>query len=72
MTACIIHLLEKKKTTCMNMSRRANIDPELSDVETQAGGSDCGVFALAFATVICFGHVPGKFNQQLQNKESKV
>ena len=32
-----------------------------ADVQMQAGGSDCGIFALAFATAICCGHSPGKF-----------
>ena len=27
----------------------------------QAGGDDCGVFAIAFATALCCGHPPGKF-----------
>ncbi len=32
-----------------------------ADVQMQAGGTECGVFALAFATAICFGYSPGKF-----------
>ena len=28
----------------------------------QAGGSDCGLFAIAFATSLCYGQSPGKFH----------
>ena len=28
----------------------------------QAGGSDCGLFAIAFATSLCYGQLPGKFH----------
>ena len=28
----------------------------------QAGGSDCGLFAIAFATSLCYGHSSGKFH----------
>ena len=31
------------------------------DVQMQAGGSDCGLFAIAFATAIVNGVPPGKF-----------
>ena len=37
-------------------------EPNSPDVQMQARVSDCGVFALAFATAICFGHSPGKFH----------
>ena len=41
-----------------------------ADVQMQAGGSDCGIFALAFATAIYCGHSPGKFQfdqQRMRN-----
>jgi len=51
-------------------------EPELTlsfiDVQMQAGGSDCGVFALAFATAICFGHSPGKFQFNQQQMRSHL
>jgi len=38
----------------------------------KAGGSDCDVFALAFATAICFGHSPGKFQFNQQQMRSHL
>ena len=35
-----------------------NLTLTFTDLQMQAGGSDCGAFALAFA--ICYGHSPGK------------
>ena len=32
------------------------------NVQMQAGGSDCGLFAIAFATSLCYGQSPGKFH----------
>ena len=33
-------------------------------VQHQAGGSDCGLFAIAFAVALCFGLNPSKLNFQ--------
>ena len=32
-----------------------------ADVQKQIGGNDCGILAIAFATAICLGELPGKF-----------
>ncbi len=37
------------------------------NVHIQAGGCDCGLFAIANATALAFGHSPGSF-QYNQNK----
>ena len=34
---------------------------QFADVQKQNGGNDCGIFAIAFATAICLGELPGKF-----------
>ena len=40
------------------------------DVQMQSGESDCGIFAIAFATALIHGHHPGKyiFQQSLMHK----
>ena len=44
----------------------SNITLNHCDVQWQSGSSDCGVFAIAFATAICAGHNPAAivFNQR--------
>ena len=39
---------------------------QFPDVQRQCGGADCGLFAIAFATALCFGQDPYRlsFNQQ--------
>ena len=32
------------------------------NVQMQAGGSDCGLFAIAFATSLCYGQSAGNFH----------
>ena len=57
----------KTQAACMMMVAEPNLSLNFLDVQMHAVGSDCGVFALAFATAICCGHSPGKFqfDQQL-------
>ena len=40
--------------------KEANIFLEFVSVQEQYGHSDCGVFAIAFATSLCAGHSPAK------------
>ena len=58
-------LTTKMQIACLMNSLEKNLVVTFEDVQMQAGGSDCGVFVLAFAVVICFGRSPGKihFNQ---------
>lgn len=50
----------KRQVACI-MGAEPTLTLNFADVQMQAGGSDCGIFALAFATAICYGHSPGKF-----------
>ena len=50
-----------KKTDCFN----SKIELRIMDVQMQAGGSDCRLFAIAFATAIVNGIPPGKMRQLL-------
>ena len=50
------------EVACLMRVSEPNLTLTFADVQMQAGGSDCGVFALAFATAICYGHSPGKFH----------
>ena len=53
----------KQQIACPMRVSELNLTLTFVDVQTQVGGSDCGVFALAFATAICYGHSPGKNKQ---------
>lgn len=59
----------KRQVACV-MGAEPTLTLNFADVQMQAGGSDCGIFALAFATAICYGHSPGKFQfdrQRMRN-----
>ena len=49
-----------------------NLTLTFADVQMQAGGSDCGIFALAFATAFCFVHSPGKFHFDQQRMRTHL
>jgi len=58
MTVCI-HLLDKQQkqqVASMTMVAEPELTLSFIDVQMQAGGSDCGVFALAFATAVLVIH----------------
>ena len=42
------------------MARPEEITVNMMDMQKQAGGSDCGLFAIAFATALVNGKQPGK------------
>ena len=48
----------KKLVADLMMTRDKAIVVTYSNVQWQSGGSDCGLFALAFATSLCEGHDP--------------
>ena len=50
----------KQQIACLMRVSELNLTLTFTDVQMQAGGSDCGAFALAFATAICYGHSPGE------------
>ena len=62
----------KQQIACLMRVTEPNLTLTFADVQMQAGGSDCGPFALAFATVICFGHSPGKFHFDQQRMRSHL
>ena len=44
---------------------------EVADVQQQTGGNDCGVFSIAYATLLCMGEDPTgvKYNQKAMREE---
>lgn len=48
----------KKVVADLMQSKADQIEIRYADVQRQSGGSDCGLFALAFATTLCFGENP--------------
>ena len=51
----------QQQIACLLKEERPNIDLHFVDVHMQSGGSDCGAFAIAYATALCLGELPGKF-----------
>lgn len=50
----------QQQVACL-LKSQSNIELKLVDVHLQSGASDCGLFALAFATALAYGHCPGSF-----------
>ena len=48
----------KKQIAAMLTSEQAQIDVKMMNVQRQEGGSDCGLFAIAFATALVNGIQP--------------
>ena len=51
----------KHQIAALLATKEKKFSVHFMDVQMQAGGDDCGVFAIAFATALCCGHPPGKF-----------
>ena len=51
----------KKQVASILCSKKKAIKLKIMDVQMQAGGCDCGLFAVAFATALANGIPPGKF-----------
>ena len=62
----------KQQIACLMRVSEPNLTLTFADVQMQAGGSDCGAFALAFATAICYGHSPGKFHFDQQRMRAHL
>ena len=62
----------KQQIACLMRVAEPNLTLTFAGVQMQAGGSDCGIFALAFATAICFGHSPGKFHFDQQRMRTHL
>ena len=62
MPNCALYSRTKRHIACILMTREKSIKVQFIDVQIQSGGSDCGLFALAFATSLCFGDDPATLN----------
>jgi len=62
----------KQQIACLMRVSEPNLTLTFTDVQMQAGGSDCGAFALAFATAICYSHSPGKFHFDQQRMRAHL
>lgn len=51
----------KRQIACMTASDKNYITICLENTQFQNGSSDCGLFAIAFATEICFGNNPASY-----------
>ena len=51
----------KKQVASIVCTKKKAIKLKIVDVQMQAGGCDCGLFAVAFATALANGIPPGKF-----------
>ena len=51
----------KKQIATFLTTMKPSITLHFMDVQMQSGGSDCGLFAIAFATALVDGKKPGKF-----------
>ena len=51
----------QKQIACLLKAERPNIELNFIDVYMQSRGSDCGAFAIAYATTLCLGKLPVKF-----------
>ena len=60
----------KAQIACILHTQQKQIKLNLMSVHIQAGGSDCGLFAIANATALCCGENPGKYlyEQQLMRE----
>ena len=52
----------KKEIAAMLFTTSKQITLNFMDVQSQRGGSDCGLFSIAFATSLCFGSDPVHVN----------
>ena len=42
-------------------TQKSDTQLQYVDVQMQSGANDCGLFAIAFATALCHGELPGKY-----------
>ena len=62
LTACLVHgdasVCTKEQIAALLCTKERQITLDYPAVQIQEGGSDCGVFAVAFATSLCTGDSP--------------
>ena len=51
----------KQQIAALLATRKPAIPLKYVDVQMQSGANDCGLFAIAFATALCSGELPGKY-----------
>ena len=59
---CTLSPALKHQIAALLVSKEQKKSVQFMEVQMQAGGSDCGLFAIAFATSLCYGQSPGKFH----------
>ena len=59
---CTLSPALKRQIAARLATKEHKISVHFMDVQMQAGGSDCGLFAIAFSTSLCYGQSPGKFH----------
>ena len=59
---CTLSPALKRQIAALLATKERKISVHFMDVQMQAGSSDCGLFAIAFATSLCYGQSPGKFH----------
>ena len=51
----------KQQNAALLTTQKSEIQLQYVDVQMQSGANDCGLFAIAFATTLCLGELPGKY-----------
>ena len=59
---CTLSPALKCQIAALLATKEQKISVHFMDVQMQARGSDCGLFAITFATSLCYGQSPGKFH----------
>ena len=69
--AKIKYPISVEQSVCQIMGPPDDVTFLVHDVQQQKGGNDCGLFAIAFATLLCVGRERGKerFDQKILRKE---
>ena len=57
----LFHTASEKQIACIVNTAYPRINLNFMDVTCQNGSDDCGLFAVAYATTICYGKKPEKF-----------
>ena len=58
---CSPPVVVKQQTASLLATQKPKIPRKYVDVQMQSGGNDCGLFAIAFATALCLGELPGRY-----------
>ena len=69
--AKIKYPISVEQSVCQIMKPPKDVTFLVDDVQQQEGGNDCGLFAIAFATLLCVGRDPAKerFDQKIMRQE---